>query len=80
MNYFTFDHTVSMLSQFNKPPTAKISKKEYQVFCKEYIFEQLKGKRFGSAFCERFDITDYVIKCLIDEDIAREMIEVNYIK
>jgi hypothetical protein len=58
-----------------------ISKQEYEVFCKEYIFDQLKGKRFGQAFCERFDIVnDMVVKLLIDEDIAREMIEENYIK
>jgi hypothetical protein len=69
-----------MASFLDKQPQQQISKQEYQVFCKEYIFEQLKGKRFGRAFCERFDINDMVVNCLVDEDIAREMIEENYIQ
>jgi hypothetical protein len=70
-----------MASFLNRTTNKLISKQEYEVFCKEYIFDQLKGKRFGQAFCERFDIVnDMVVKLLIDEDIAREMIEENYIK
>lgn len=72
-----FNHIASYL---DKQPQQQISKQEYQVFCKEYIFEQLKGKRFGRAFCERFDINDMVVNCLVDEDIARGMIEENYIQ
>ena len=70
-----------MASFLNRTTNKLISKQEYEVFCKEYIFDQLKGKKFGQAFCERFDIVnDMVVKLLIDEDIAREMIEENYIK
>jgi hypothetical protein len=70
-----------MASFLNRTTNKLISKQEYEVFCNEYIFDQLKGKRFGQAFCERFDIVnDMVVKLLIDEDIAREMIEENYIK
>jgi len=70
-----------MASFLNRTTNKLISKQEYEVFCKEYIFDQLKGKRFGQAFCERFDIVnDMVMQLLIDEDIAREMIEENYIK
>ncbi len=79
MNHFTFDHTISMLTQFNKAPEKKISKIEYELFCKEYLFYQLQDIRFGRAFCEKFDITDYVVRCLVDEDIAKEMIEDNYV-
>jgi hypothetical protein len=61
-------------------PKVEISKQDYEVFCKEYIFDRLQGKNFGRAFCERFDINDTVIKCLFDEDIAREMIEQTYIQ
>ena len=73
-----FNHMASFL---NRTTNKLISKQEYEVFCKEYIFDQIKGKRFGQAFCERFDIVnDMVMQLLIDEDIAREMIEENYIK
>ena len=76
MNAFT-----NMISLLDNLPKPEISKQDYEVFCKEYIFDQLKGKRFGQAFCERFDIVnDMVVNRLIDEDIAREMIEENYIQ
>ena len=74
----SFNHMVSFLDTL---PKQQRSKQEYEIFCKEYIFDQLKGKRFGQAFCERFDIAnDMVVNRLIDEDIAREMIEENYIQ
>jgi hypothetical protein len=69
-----------MASFLDSLPKQQISTKDYEVFCKEYIFDQLKGKRFGKAFCERFDINDIVIQCLFDEDIAREMIKENYLQ
>jgi hypothetical protein len=72
-----FNHMVSFLDTL---PKQQISKQEYEIFCKEYIFDQLKGKRFGRAFCERFNVNDTVVKCLFDEDIAREMITENYIQ
>jgi len=69
-----------MVSFLDHRTKTQISRQEYKIFCKEYIFYKLKDIRFGSAFCERFRIDDTVIRCLIDEDIAREMIEENYIK
>lgn len=71
-----FNHMISFLDDL---PKVLVSKQDYEVFCKEYIFDQLRGKRFGKAFCERFHINDTVVTCLFDEDIAREMIEENYI-
>ena len=75
MNAFT--HMISFLDNLPKP---EISKQDYDIFRKEYIFAQLQGKRFGRAFCERFNVDNTVIRCLVDEDIAREMIEETYIK
>lgn len=69
-----------MVSFLDKQPKPEISKQEYEIFRKEYIFEQIKGKRYGQAFCERFNVNDMVVNCLVDEDIAREMIEENYIQ
>jgi len=75
MNAFT-----NMISLLDNLPKPEISKQDYEVFQKEYIFDQLKGKKFGRAFCEKFKVKDAVIRYLIDEDIAREMIEETYIK
>lgn len=57
-----------------------ISKDEYEVFCKEYMFAQLKGIKFGKAFCEKFQINNMVLKCMFDRDLAEEMITQAYIK
>jgi len=51
-----------------------VSWEEYQVFCKEYIFLKLRGIRFGKAFCDRFDIRNFIIPQLSDES-ARDYIE-----
>lgn len=57
-----------------------ISKQDYGVFQKEYVFDKLKGYNYGKAFCQRFDIVDPVVERLIDDDIAKEMIEHTYIQ
>lgn len=75
MNAFT-----NMISILDNLPKPEISKQEYEVFQKEYIFDQLKGLLYGKAFCERFDINDSVVSRLFDEDIAKELIEETYIK
>lgn len=71
---------VGILSGINQPQTKTISKQDYELFRKEYIFDQIKGLKYGKAFCERFQIDDPVISRLIDTDLAIEMIEENYIK
>lgn len=38
-----------------------VSKKEYEQFCEEYIFNAIKGDTFGFAFCTRFNIVDYML-------------------
>ena len=75
MNAFT-----NMISILDNLPKPEISKQEYEVFQKEYIFDQLKGLLYGKAFCERFGISDSVVSRLFDEDLAKELIEETYIK
>lgn len=53
-----------MVMQLTKPTiTAQVDKKDYYIFCKEFIFDQLVGRTFGSAFCKRFNIKDDIV-CL----------------
>lgn len=70
----------NMVTFLDKAPLQTISKQDYEVFQKEYIFDRLKGTNYGMAFCKRFKIIDPVVKHLIDEDIAKEMIEDRYIQ
>ena len=57
-----------------------VSKKDYTVFCDEFIFDSLRGLTFGQAFCERFDITDNMLS-IISDDSAKFLIEkLGYIK
>ena len=37
----------------SKKTTKFISKKEYNVFYKEYIFDKLQNILYGKAFCEK---------------------------
>ena len=76
----SFEMMVGMLTRINHTDTKTISKFDYDVFQKEYVFDQLRDIKYGKSFCERFQINDPVVSRLIDEDLARELIEENYIK
>jgi hypothetical protein len=52
-----------------------IKRKDFELFCKEYVFESLKGIGFGAAFCKRFDIDDSAISILKSQGFAKELIE-----
>ena len=58
-----------------------ISKNEYTTFCKEYIFEKLKGVTFGTAFQKRFVVRDRVLSMFIDDkDIIQHIKYCKYVK
>ena len=45
----------------------KISKQEFDDFCKEFLFEQIKGDlKLGEAFCKKYDEPNYVLSILSD--------------
>ena len=73
-----FDQLTSILEEVHQPKKM-ISNNEYEIFCKEYIFEKLKGVRFGEAFCKRFHIRSWTISKFSDS-WAKEHIEQFYIK
>jgi hypothetical protein len=56
-----------------------ISKDEYAIFCKEYIFEKLKNIKFGTAFQKRFEVRDRVLSMFSEQKDAMEHIERYYI-
>lgn len=52
----------------------KVSRSDYDYFCKEFVFEKIKGKSFGEAFCERFDFNSTFLRGLSD-NFAKDHIE-----
>jgi len=57
-----------------------ISKKEFESFCKEFLFEQIKGNiKLGEAFCKKYDELNYVLSILPDKS-AKEHIRKFYVK
>ena len=45
----------------------KITKEEFESFCKEFLFEQIKGEyKLGEAFCKKYDEPNYVLSILPD--------------
>jgi hypothetical protein len=58
----------------------KITKKEFEDFCKGFLFEQIKGDlKLGDAFCKKYNEPNYVLSILPD-DSAREHIRKFYVK
>lgn len=58
-----------------------VSKNEYEVFCREFIFDSLCGERFGQAFCKKFKINDNLLNLVSSDSEAKYLIEyLGYIK
>lgn len=58
----------------------RISTEDYEVFCKEFLFNKLRDQTFGTSFCRRFEVSDYVLEILPSEESAKRHIRaVGYI-
>lgn len=81
MNNFIWPNFVKSMNQdlyskmVDRKGSKTISKKDYEIFCKEFVFDSLKGESFGEAFCKRFDITDSTISILKTEGFTKELIK-----
>jgi len=73
-----FGHIVNTLSSdaFKDNDFTPVCKYEYATFCKEYVFEKLKGVSFGVAFQKRFGVRDRVLSMFRDQ--ADAMAHINY--
>jgi len=57
-----------------------ISKQEFDNFCKEFLFEQIKGDyKLGEAFCKKYDEPNYVLSILPDRS-AKTHIKKFYVR
>jgi hypothetical protein len=71
----------SMVKQLTlgKNTNFKISKKEFEKFQKEYIFEQIKGIKMGQVFCNKYRVHNHILEMLSNES-AKYHIQKFYVK
>lgn len=56
-----------------------ISNDEYVKFCKEFIFNKMKGETFGESFCKKFGFNDVFLKGLSDSTAKYHIEKLGYI-
>ena len=57
-----------------------ITQKEFDDFCKNFLFEEIKGNdKLGEAFCEKYKQTNYVLSILSNKS-AKQHIKAFYVK
>ena len=52
---------------------------EYAAWRDEFVFDGIRGLRYGQSFCNHFDITDYVLFYMLDWDRADQHIRTVYL-
>jgi len=52
---------------------------EYDAWRDEFVFDGIRGMRYGQSFCNHFDITDYVLFYMLDWDKADQHIRKLYL-
>lgn len=75
--YQVFSHlTESLTTEKRAGYKDCVSRQDYNNFCFEYLWDQLRGTPFGVAFCEKFSINDVLlIHTTRDEESAKRYIE-----
>jgi hypothetical protein len=76
----SFIIALSQLEELTGNKDKQISKTEYDIFCKEFVFDKLKGKKFGESFCEKFGFNSIFLKGLSDETAKDHIQKLGYIK
>jgi hypothetical protein len=74
-----FITVLAALEQLTTNSEKTISRVEYDMFLKEFVFDKLKGKSFGTAFCEKFGFSDIFLKALSDETAKSHIEKLGYI-
>ena len=71
-----FDYLINCTKTCDKT----VSMEEYDIFKREFVFDSLRGETFAEAFSSRFDINDFVLSCLVTENLAMKHIEDFYVR
>jgi hypothetical protein len=65
----------------NRGTQFKISKEEFEKFCKEYLFDEIKGIKLGPAFCEKYNDRNFILLGhMLSNEAAKQHIKQFYIK
>jgi hypothetical protein len=76
----SFMYSLGALESLTTNSEKTISTVDYEIFCEEFIFDKLKGKTFGEAFCERFGFNNFFLKALSDSTAKLHIEKLGYIK
>lgn len=69
-----------MAGILNKIPTITINQQQYSDFKRQWVFDSLRGYRYGQAFCIYFNLDNNIpIYWFKDNVIAEEWIKHNYL-
>lgn len=78
-----FDQIVNQLELWSQKKINKdfyITQEEFDDFCKNFLFEEIKGNdKLGEAFCEKYKQTNYVLS-ILSNNSAKQHIKTFYVK
>lgn len=74
------DNQLFALQSLTENSSKTVAKYDYENFCKEFVFEKLRGKNFGEAFCKKFDFNDTFLRGLSDQTAKLHIEKFGYIK
>jgi len=77
----SFNNMVTQLLQQPEKILKHVSKEDYEIFCKEFVFDKIRGTNFGAAFSKRFRIFDMALLLNLSDEGTKHYIEdAGYIK
>lgn len=75
-----FDSIVKLLETKIPSTIAQISRKDFESWDRENLFDQIKGVRYGHSFSNNFGIKDYILEFEKDESLCRNYIIKTYVR
>ncbi len=73
MNFATLASQFESFAQPTKTPVC-VTYQEFEDWERSYVFDALKGIRYGQSFCRSFGLNDYRIFYDVDRDRCRNII------
>lgn len=68
-----------MLARHGRTAEEELTAATYQSWDRAFIFDAMRGQRYGQSFCNHFGITDNILFYERDRDRARAYIAQHYL-
>jgi hypothetical protein len=68
-----------ILAQHGRTARQELTAETYESWHRGFIFEAMKGQRYGQSFCNEFGITDNILFYERDQERARAYIQKHYL-